>query len=91
MNPRGRWLVLFPLVFLAFLLVAPVVRLLAEGLGSAAVAWWAVWQDDHLRWRVGWSVAQAGITCALALLLGLPVAWVLARLEFAGRRWCCGC
>ncbi|MFN3495295.1 MAG: ABC transporter permease [Hydrogenophaga sp.] len=85
MNPRGRWLVLFPLLFLAFLLVAPVVRLLAEGLGSAEVAWWAVWQDDHLRWRVGWSVAQAGITCALALLLGLPVAWVLARLEFAGR------
>lgn len=85
MNLRGRWLVLFPLLFLVVLLVAPVVRLLAEGLGSAEVSWWAVWQDGHLRWRVGWSVAQAGITCALALLLGLPVAWVLARLEFAGR------
>ncbi|PKO68144.1 MAG: ABC transporter permease [Betaproteobacteria bacterium HGW-Betaproteobacteria-16] len=85
MNARGRWLLVGPLLFLGVLLVAPVVRLLLEGMGTANVAWWAVWQDDHLRWRVGWSVAQAGITCVLALLLGLPVAWVLARLEFPGR------
>lgn len=85
MISRGRWLLLLPLVFLAMVLVAPVVRLLLEGMGTADVSWWAVWQDDHLRWRVGWSLAQAGITCVLALLLGLPVAWVLARLEFPGR------
>lgn len=84
MPSRGPWLLLLPLVFLAVVLVAPVVRLLLEGMGTD-VAWWAVWQDDYLRWRVGWSVAQAGITCVLALLLGLPVAWVLARLEFPGR------
>jgi thiamine transport system permease protein len=84
MTSRGPWLLLLPLAFLVVVLVAPVVRLLLEGMGTD-VAWWAVWQDDHLRWRVGWSVAQAGITCVLALLLGLPVAWVLARLEFPGR------
>jgi thiamine transport system permease protein len=80
-----------PLVFLALLLVAPVVRLLAEGLGAGEwsggepLRWLDVWQDDFLRWRVLWSLAQAAITCALALALGLPVAWVLARLEFRGR------
>jgi thiamine transport system permease protein len=34
-----------------------------------------------------WSFLQAAITCVAALVLGLPVAWVLARYEFAGRSW----
>lgn len=87
-----RWLLpALPLVFLALLLVAPVVRLLVEGLGTGGlpdaepVRWLDVWQDDFLRWRVWWSFAQAAITCVLAFVLGLPVAWVLARLEFPGR------
>ena len=88
----ARWLLpALPLAFLALLLVAPVVRLLAEGLGAGEwsggepLRWLDVWQDDYLRWRVLWSLTQAAITCALALVLGLPVAWVLARLEFPGR------
>ena len=71
-----------PLVFLLVLLVAPAVRLVLEG-GQLSV--WAPLQDDYLRWRLVWSFTQAALTCALALLLGLPVAWVLARFEFAGR------
>ena len=71
-----------PLAFLLALLVAPALRLLAEG-GQLPV--WAPWQDDYLRWRLVWSFLQAGLTCALALGLGLPVAWVLARFEFRGR------
>lgn len=90
-RPAARWLALVPLAFLALLLVAPVLRLLAEGFGDGDLAsgeplrWLALWQDDYLRWRVVWSFLQAAITCALALLLGLPLAWVLARREFAGR------
>ncbi|WP_310567449.1 iron ABC transporter permease [Hydrogenophaga sp.] len=89
---RSRYLLpALPLVFLAMVLVAPVLRLLAEGLAPGAaldaepLRWLDVWQDDFLRWRVLWSFAQAAITCALALVLGLPVAWVLARLAFPGR------
>lgn len=87
----SRALALFPLFFLAVMLAAPVGRLLVEGLGSGGwgvaetLQWRAVWQDDYLRWRVVWSALQAAITCVLALLLGLPVAWVLARREFTGR------
>jgi len=88
----SRWLLpILPLGFLALVLVAPVLRLLAEGLAPGAaldaqpLRWFDVWQNDFLRWRVLWSFAQAAITCVLALLLGLPVAWVLARLEFPGR------
>lgn len=87
---KHRWLLpALPLLFLAVVLVAPVLRLLAEGLAPTVDAeplrWFEVWQDDFLRWRVLWSVAQAAITCVLALLLGLPIAWVLARLDFPGR------
>lgn len=87
---KHRWLLpALPLLFLAVVLVAPVLRLLAEGLAPMVDAeplrWFEVWQDDFLRWRVLWSVAQAAITCVLALLLGLPIAWVLARLDFPGR------
>lgn len=93
-TPAGRWLLAgLPLVFLGVVLVAPVLRLLAEGLGLAGdplitgepASWWLPWQDAHLRWRLGWSLTQAAVTSVLALLLGLPLAWVLARLEFAGR------
>ncbi len=87
----ARSLALLPLAFLAVLLAAPVLRLLAEGFGAGDLAseeplrWLALWQDDYLRWRVVWSFLQAAITCVLALLLGLPLAWVLARREFATR------
>ncbi|WP_374408422.1 ABC transporter permease [Hydrogenophaga sp.] len=88
MSPARRWLLpALPLCFLAVVLVAPVLRLLVEGLsaGASELRWAEVWTDDYLRWRVLWSLAQAAITCALALLLGLPCAWVLARYEFPGR------
>ena len=83
---RSLYLALLPAVFLAVMLVAPVVRLLFEGGGGAlrgTVA--ALWQDDYLRWRMVWSFLQAALTCLAALVLGLPVAWALARFEFAGR------
>ena len=87
---RGFWLALLPAAALLMLLLAPVARLAWEGffggLGSAAgLAIWQPWQDDYLRWRLLWSLVQAAITCVLALSLGLPLAWVLARFEFAGR------
>jgi len=87
---RGLWLALLPAAALLLLLLAPVARLAWEGfsggLGSpVGMSLWQPWQDDYLRWRVIWSLAQAAITCVLALGLGLPLAWVLARFEFAGR------
>ena len=77
---------LLPAVFLAVMLLAPVFRLLLEG-GAGAVAGMAsaIWHDDHLRRRIAWTFFQASLTCAAALALGLPVAWVLARYDFAGR------
>ena len=37
-------------------------------------------------WRViGVTVAQAAVSCAVTLVVGVPVTWVLARYRFAGR------
>jgi thiamine transport system permease protein len=75
-----------PVLFLAAALVAPALRLGLEG--AAAWSWQtviALWQDDYLRWRVLWSLLQAGVSALLVLALGLPIAWVLARCQFAGR------
>jgi ABC-type Fe3+ transport system permease subunit len=44
------------------------------------------WLDAHPQWRVGWTLVQALATCVLCLVMGLPMAWVLAGLEFKGRR-----
>lgn len=75
-----------PFTFLVFMLAAPLLRLMGEaGIGAVLSLLRAIVQDDYLRWRVLWSVAQAAITCVAALVLGLPVAWVLARYRFAGR------
>jgi len=84
------WLGVLPAAALLLLLLAPLARLALEGFtghfgSSEAISLFKPWQDDYLRWRVIWSLAQAAITCVLALVLGLPLAWVLARFEFAGR------
>ena len=75
-------LALLPLAFLSLMALAPLVRLLYEG-GSGFSA--NLFHDDYLRWRLVWSLTQAVVTCVLALLIGLPLAWVLARFAFPGR------
>lgn len=81
-NPARLLSAALPLGFLLVVLVAPVLRLLVE---AGPLSWWEPWMDPYLRGRLLWTFAQAAVTCGLALLLGLPLAWVLARWEFVGR------
>ena len=62
-------------------MVAPLVAMAAYD-GSA---WSLVVTDDYMQHRLVWTVVQAGGTCVLVLLLGIPVGWSLARLSFRGR------
>ena len=80
-------------------LVAVVVVGLAVVVPLAAVLWRAVWIDGGFStealgrilgsprtWRVvALTIGQALASAALALTVGLPVSWVLARREFGGR------
>ncbi len=77
---------LLPLVFLTLMVLAPLARLGFEGMSGAQPGMLgAMAGDAYLRWRLGWSLLQAALTCLAALVVGLPVAWVLARMEFPGR------
>ena len=90
------WAAALPLLFVGALALGPMARLAWEGMSQSNLPEWAagqgltplgVWGDAHLRFRLLWSVAQALASVFLTLALGLPVAWVLARFEFPGRRW----
>ncbi|STZ77305.1 ABC transporter permease [Bergeriella denitrificans] len=79
----GLLAALLPLGFLAVMVVAPMTALaLYDGGGMV----WSVWGDDYMRGRIVWTLVQAAATCVLTLLLGVPAAWALARLDFFGRR-----
>lgn len=85
-NTHTVWLAALPALFLALVMLAPLWRLAIEA--RAGASWGMVaelWRDDYLRWRIVWSFVQAGATCVAALVLALPVCWVLARFRFAGR------
>ena len=91
---RGRgasslWLGALPLLFLTIVMLAPLLRIAVEAFsGTASVTAALVadlWRDDYLRWRILWSFIQAAVTCVAALVLALPVSWVLARFRFPGR------
>lgn len=81
------------MLFLLLMVLMPMSRLAWEGLvtferpPSSLLSWWTVWQEAHWRFRLQWSLAQAAISSVLTLVLGLPIAWVLARYAFWGRAW----
>ncbi|MBC9943298.1 iron ABC transporter permease [Leucobacter sp. cx-328] len=81
--------VAIPLAFLALFFLWPVVALIATGLvedGRVSLAAFGDAAADPRTWRVlGNTLAQASSATAIALLLGLPAAYVLYRLEFRGR------
>ncbi|MXR36755.1 ABC transporter permease [Craterilacuibacter sinensis] len=77
-----RALALLPLGFLFLLALLPLGRLLLEGWDGVRLELFA---DDYLQGRLLWSLAQAAITCVLTAVIGVPLAWVLARLAFPGR------
>lgn len=84
---------LIPMLFLWLMVLMPMSRLAWEGWTApeaasvAPLSWWHLWDDAHWRFRLQWSLAQAAVSTGLTLILGLPVAWVLARYSFWGRAW----
>ena len=91
MSRRGRaaLLAVGPLVLLAVLFVWPLTLVLVRGLGvdaSPLAPVRDVLLDPYLRGVAGFTLRQAVLSTILTLIVGLPVAAVLSRLDFRGRR-----
>ncbi|GEA86830.1 ABC transporter permease [Cellulomonas cellasea] len=78
-----------PLAFLALFFVWPVATLVARGFvadGALDLGGFADVFSRPRTWRIlGLTLAQAGVATALAVLLGIPGAYVLFRCRFPGR------
>lgn len=77
-------LAIIPLAFLATLVFAPLYAMLTYQ--DAAPLWAEMLHDSFYQQRIVWTGFQAALTVVLTLLLGVPTAWVLARLDFVGRK-----
>lgn len=77
-------LLLTPLLFLLAVVLLPLWTMLQQ---TNADSFGMVWQDDYMRRLLDWTTLQAAISSGLTLLLGVPVAWAVTRLQFAGRCW----
>lgn len=75
---RRSALVALPLTFLGYFFAYPLVRILWRGLSAAG----AVTLDGNVVWFTTW---QAVVSTLLTLAVALPGAYVVARLDFAGR------
>ena len=76
--------VVVPAVFLALFFAYPLATILARGLGEGGLPTDVLASEATLSvlWFTVW---QAAVSTVLTLLLGLPLAWVLARFDFPGR------
>lgn len=80
----SRWLWPLPVAWLAVFVVLPVGMIV--GRATSLDAWSTAFAGDVLRgvwWFTTW---QTLASTALTLALGLPLAWLVARVEFPGRR-----
>ncbi|WP_414939574.1 ABC transporter permease [Amycolatopsis sp. cmx-11-51] len=85
MTPRGAGLAalaVLPLGFLVVFFAWPVAAIIGRGFGSGGVGT-AI--GDPLTWKLaGFTVASAGVSTIVAVLAGLPVAFLLARVRLPG-------
>lgn len=73
-----------PLLFIAYLFVYPVARILSIGLAELSLG--STGLEARLL-RVGWfTVWQASASTALTLILAAPMTWAVSTYEFKGRR-----
>lgn len=74
---------LLPVLFLLLMVAVPMWAMLRYE--EAAPLWAEMLADDYYRKRLLWTAFQAAITVLLTAVAALPIAWVLARLQFRGR------
>ena len=82
---RTRWLIALPLVYLALFYAWPLAGLLFET-GHLGAAFKQVLSSPAYLSIVWFTLWLAAVSTGLALVLGLPAAYVFARFDFKGKR-----
>lgn len=91
---RGRapWLLIgLPAIFLAAFFYMPIVEVLSRGFrtsdgGFSLSAVANLLRDPYVLRLIRFTASQALASSALSALIGVPLAYILARMEFRGRR-----
>ena len=83
LDTRRRVATAIPLAIVAAFVIVPMVAVVIAGMGPDALAT----LTSSSTWRVvGYTAAQAVVSTAVSLLLALPAAYALHRLDLRGRR-----
>ena len=83
---RGRLALLAaPLLFVAVFFLWPVAAIVARGLSSDGVGLWQGFTGAGGLGLVWFTVWQAAASTLLTVVLGLPLAWLTARVRFRGQ------
>ena len=48
---------------------------------------WAVWQDTEVQQAIFLTLFASAIATVFALIAGIPLAYILARVPFRGKQW----
>lgn len=84
MKWRGRpLLAIIPIVFIGYLFVNPVVRIILLGLGDATPSELITGRIPSVAWFTLW---QATVSTILTMAVAGPLTWAIARFDFPGRR-----
>ncbi|MPZ51147.1 MAG: ABC transporter permease subunit [Acidimicrobiia bacterium] len=77
-------LAVIPLLFIGYLFVYPVARIILLGLGDAEPG--QLFQGGRIGSVVWFTFWQALVSTALTVIVAAPLTWVISRFEFPGRR-----
>ena len=75
-----------PALFLAAFFLWPVINLLVRGLGDDPAAFADVFTSSSIRSAAWFTLWQATVSTVVTMIVGLPLASVVANFEFRGRR-----
>ncbi|MEY3677248.1 MAG: hypothetical protein RL351_475 [Actinomycetota bacterium] len=78
------WLWATPILFVAVLFYLPLLKIIGVGLASN---WFEIYFEPATLKAIWFTIWQAALSTAIALLIGIPGAYVLYRKQFFGQRF----
>ena len=84
MRSKPNWLWAIPLVFIAVLFYWPLTKIIGLGLSAD---WLEIYLESGTLNAIWFTLWQAAVSTAIALVIGIPGAYILYRKKFFGQRF----